>query len=245
MGIRLVFSVAVAAFLPFALAFAQEKAILVINKGVGGSSTRDLLKSFSTSVEALHPRHVVVFVGMNDAGNTHKLVPIEEYEANLNTLIDKIRAIGAAPYLVTIHSIVEAEHASRHKKELLPPEGMNKKLARYNEVILKVAEAQKAPVVRFEQIFEANGGARKLTRNLENMKISDGVHLTPEGYRVLAQAVYEVLRAHVRRGETVVCFGDSLTFGSGMKGEGTATGQTYPAQLSTLLNKTEHDSDSR
>ena len=230
---------------PLALALAQERPVSVINKGVGGSSTRDLLRTFQAAVESLHPEHVVVYAGMNDAGNTHKLVPIEEYEANLNTLIEKIRAVGATPYLVTIHSIVEAEHASRHKKELLPPDGMNKKLARYNEVILKVAAAQRVPVIRFDQVFEANGGARKLTRNKENMKISDGVHLTPEGYRLLAQAAYDVLRTRVKPGETVVCFGDSLTFGSGMQGEGTATGQTYPARLAALLNKTEHDSNGR
>jgi lysophospholipase L1-like esterase len=236
---HVIFSAVVMVFLPFALAFAQEKPILVINKGGGGSSTRDLLKSLPASVEALHPQRVVVFVGMNDAANTYKLVPIEEYEGNLRTLVEKIRGLGAMPYLVTIHSIVEAEHASRHRKELLPPEGMNKKLARYNEAIVKVAEAEKVPLVRFDQLFEANGGARKLTRNMENMKISDGVHLTPEGYRLLAQAVYDVLRTHVKPGETVVCFGDSLTFGSGMKGEGTATGETYPARLAALLNKTQ------
>jgi lysophospholipase L1-like esterase len=224
------------ALVPMALAPAQEKSIVVVNKGVGGSTTRDLLKSFPTAVEALHPQHVVLFVGMNDAANTHKLVPIEEYEANLNALIEKISAAGATPYLVTIHSIVEAEHAARHKKELLPPDGMNKKLAKYNEVILKVAKARKVAVVRFDQVFEANGGARKLTRNMESMKISDGVHLTPDGYRLLSQAVFEALRGKVKPGDAVVCFGDSLTFGSGMTGQGTATGQTYPAFLAGLLN---------
>ena len=234
---RIVVAAVVVGMMPLALALAQEKTVSVVNKGMGGSTTRDLLKAFPTAVEALRPQHVVLFVGMNDAANTGKLVPIEEYEANLNTLVGKIRALGAAPYLVTIHSIIEAEHATRHKKELLPPEGMNWKLAKYNEVIVRVAEAQKVPVVRFDQVFEANGGARKLTRNKENMKISDGVHLTPEGYRLLAQTVYEVIHERVKPGETVACLGDSLTFGSGMQGEGTATGQTYPARLAEMLNK--------
>jgi lysophospholipase L1-like esterase len=233
---RIAVSALVAGLVPTAFALAQEKAILVLNKGVGGSTTRDLLKSFAASVEALHPQHVVLFVGMNDAGNTHKLVPIEEYEANLITLIAKIRGVGARPYLAAIHSIVEAEHASRHKKELLPPEGMNKKLEKFNHVIMKVAEAQKVPVIRFDQAFQASGGARKLTRNKENMSISDGVHLTADGYRLLAQTVFRTLRDKVQPGETVVCLGDSLTFGSGVPGQGTATGQTYPALLSAFLN---------
>ena len=234
---RIVVVAVIVGMMPLALALAQERTVSVVNKGVGGSTTRDLLKAFPTAVEPLRPQHVVLFVGMNDAANTGKLVSIEEYETNLNTLIGRIRGLGAAPYLVTIHSIVEAEHATRHKKELLPPEGMNKKLAKYNEVIVRVAESEKVPVVRFDRVFEANGGARKLTRNRESMKISDGVHLTPEGYRLLAQTVYEVIHERVKPGETVVCLGDSLTFGSGMQGEGTATGQTYPARLAEMLNK--------
>ena len=44
--------------------------------------------------------------------------------------------------------------------------------------------------------------------------------------------VYEV-----KAGDTVVCFGDSLTFGSGVKGAGTTEGEAYPAVLRRLFEQ--------
>ncbi|WP_372934509.1 hypothetical protein [Mariniphaga sediminis] len=35
----------------------------------------------------------------------------------------------------------------------------------------------------------------------------------------------------------IICFGDSLTFGVYMKGEGTAEGDTYPAILKQLITR--------
>ena len=33
----------------------------------------------------------------------------------------------------------------------------------------------------------------------------------------------------------IACLGDSITFGSAMKGQGSCTGETYPGRLSALL----------
>ena len=41
----------------------------------------------------------------------------------------------------------------------------------------------------------------------------------------------------VKAGDTVVCFGDSLTFGSGVKGAGTTEGEAYPAVLRRLFEQ--------
>ena len=55
--------------------------------------------------------------------------------------------------------------------------------------------------------------------------------LTPAAYALLGQRTFEAIGARVKPGETVVCFGDSLTFGASVKGAGTAEGETYPAAL--------------
>ena len=47
----------------------------------------------------------------------------------------------------------------------------------------------------------------------------------------LGKRAFEVIGERVKHGDTVVCFGDSLTFGAGAKGAGTVTGETYPAAL--------------
>ncbi|MCX6997378.1 MAG: hypothetical protein NTV49_09895 [Kiritimatiellaeota bacterium] len=53
----------------------------------------------------------------------------------------------------------------------------------------------------------------------------------------LADEVAQALRGRVKAGETVACVGDSLTYGSHMAGEGTATGTTYPAFLAGMLRQ--------
>jgi lysophospholipase L1-like esterase len=57
------------------------------------------------------------------------------------------------------------------------------------------------------------------------------VHLTAAAYALLGQSVFEAIGSRVQAGETVVCFGDSLTFGAGVQGAGTASCETYPAAL--------------
>jgi hypothetical protein len=45
-----------------------------------------------------------------------------------------------------------------------------------------------------------------------------------------------VLSPVVVSGDKVACMGDSVTFGIKMTGEGTVTGDTYPAVLNAMLN---------
>ena len=58
-------------------------------------------------------------------------------------------------------------------------------------------------------------------------------YLTPEP----GAAPFVSVGASVKAGDTVVCFGDSLTFGSGVKGAGTTEGEAYPAVLRRLFEQ--------
>ena len=78
---------------------------------------------------------------------------------------------------------------------------------------------------------------KSLIRNKANAKSLDGVHLTQEGYRLMAEMIAGLLKDTVKPSDVVVCFGDSITLGAGMKGQGTAFGETYPAWLAVCLNR--------
>jgi len=76
-------------------------------------------------------------------------------------------------------------------------------------------------------------------RNEANSRSKDGVHPTSGGYDVIAGAVYQGMKtAGWQDAGAVVCFGDSITYGAGMKGAGTAAvdAETYPAKLARLLD---------
>jgi lysophospholipase L1-like esterase len=77
--------------------------IVVVKAGVGGDDTVRGLKRIDTDVLAHHPTVVVIMFGVNDEnraaqGNT---VPPAAYRKNLVTMIEKIRAAGGTPVLMT------------------------------------------------------------------------------------------------------------------------------------------------
>lgn len=76
-----------------------------------------------------------------------------------------------------------------------------------------------------------------IIQNEWNMQVPDGVHFTAEGNELLADLVVDrLVELHsLFPAVRIVCFGDSLTYGSRMKGAGTSTGHTYPAYLKNKI----------
>ena len=74
--------------------------------------------------------------------------------------------------------------------------------------------------------------------NPANSNRRDGMHLTAEGLKIMAEAAGEKIRKYFPDVRTIVCFGDSITYGVYMPGKGTAgiDALTYPGQLLKLLN---------
>jgi lysophospholipase L1-like esterase len=56
------------------------------------------------------------------------------------------------------------------------------------------------------------------------------------GYKVMAAAIYQTILGFKPKSKTVICFGDSITKGYRLKGEGTTEGEPYPAVLKRMLN---------
>ena len=51
------------------------------------------------------------------------------------------------------------------------------------------------------------------------------------GNKALAECFLNVVAGQIKGKTTIVCFGDSITWGAGVKGSGTTQGDTYPAYL--------------
>jgi lysophospholipase L1-like esterase len=71
-----------------------------------------------------------------------------------------------------------------------------------------------------------------------NATADDGVHPTKEGYFIIGTAVYQAITDYMPNVKSIVCFGDSITFGYKMTGQGKVTGDSYPALLNRMLNTT-------
>src|SRR5690606_22682655 len=104
-----------------------------------------------------------------------------------------------------------------------------------NQTIEAIAKRKNTLFFDIGRIIEKIGkiGPEKdsLLTNTENGKTKDGVHPTPDGYRLMGALVYQFLCDHGLPKEQIVCFGDSIT-----KGDGSIDGESYPAYLAKLLS---------
>ena len=219
---------------------ASAAPVKVLNKGIGGHTSANGLSRYARDVEKLAPDHLILYFGINDALNSGKLVPLANFRANLQQMIDRARKLKVKTIILTTPNPIVASYLKkRHPTH--PQQDLDAWLKAYDQVVRELAKKNALPLADLRKRFldhQPDQEAKtSLIRNLANSKSMDGVHPTAEGYKVIAQLMAETLGDAVKPGDRVVCMGDSITFGSGMTGAGTATGDTYPAQLSLLLNK--------
>ncbi|MHB9139501.1 MAG: DUF459 domain-containing protein, partial [Victivallaceae bacterium] len=225
-----------------ALSIAGEtKPVLVFNKGIGGNNTANALSRIEKDVLPIKPDCLIVEFGMNDAINSDNLIEPQQFAKNINNMIEKAQSANIKNIaLVTVNPVVEKYVMSRHKKYPFT-ETPNERIKKYNDIIKNIIQDKNLILIDLNSLIVENKGATEhaesLIRNQANSKSADGVHLTAEGNKLLAEAAAEQLKNVIKPGDTVVCFGDSITFGANLKGAGTVAGDTYPAYLQSLLNK--------
>ncbi|MFA6135186.1 MAG: GDSL-type esterase/lipase family protein [Phycisphaerae bacterium] len=214
----------------------------IINAGIGGDNTADLLARLDRDVLAHAPELVVLLAGTNDLLNSRNEVPLAQYRENLGALVRRIQAKGIRLVLMTMPPVYPPYLLQRHPAEFYGRGGPAPRLAAGNAVVHEVARENHLPVVELFDAFQQAGGASErpasLIRNAANSGKEDGIHPTAAGYRLIGGLVAEVMvRENLSSRRRIVCFGDSITRGVHMAGEGTATGETYPAFLSRALDE--------
>ncbi|MBQ6598494.1 MAG: hypothetical protein IJH79_13155, partial [Lentisphaeria bacterium] len=189
-------------FLPLLLA-AQ---VQVYNGGIGGHNTRQGVKRIDNLLRQYKPTIVVIGYGANDAVNSKALVPASEFKANLAGMIAAARKKQVR--LIVLNSCnpcIDSYLASRHKYsgDLKPSE----RVKEYNKLIAETAAEQNVIFNDFHAAVMKNGGASGdrtcLLRNEANSKVKDGLHLTAEGAKLLAETVAEALDGKVKNGDRI------------------------------------------
>ena len=214
-------------------ALAAPAPLTVYNKGIGGNNSRAGRARFEKDVLALKPDFVFIYFGLNDTLNEPAFVPLDQFVDNLTWMVRKARAAGIRPVLCTIHYVKEGPLLKRHKKESYGVEGPNGKIDGYNKAIRTLSRDRAVPLADFcAAVEKAQKQPRKSNVDEPVEFVSrDGVHLTASGNRLLAQCFAAAVASRLVGNETIVCLGDSVTYGAGVKGAGTADGDTYPAML--------------
>lgn len=174
--------------------------IKVVNRGIGGDTTRDVLKRIQNDVLDEKPDIVVMLLGGNDAGQK---IPRETARENLEEIVEKIKKTGAKLLLLQYHLLPNIDH----------PETAWHHLIDNNDLIASVAENAKIPLLDMAKPMREtlnNASLTEFTDRDEDGKAhwqsapitqehlvneKDGVHLNPGGELVFAREVYKKLQS--------------------------------------------------
>ena len=90
----------------------------IINAGVGGNNSAQLLSRLDKDVIAARPDLVIVMVGTNDMLNENKMLSYETYKSNLQQIVKDIKKTGCQVLLVSSPPADSAYLFTRHDRTL-------------------------------------------------------------------------------------------------------------------------------
>ncbi|MGS2738233.1 GDSL-type esterase/lipase family protein [Sinomicrobium sp. M5D2P17] len=213
----------------------------VINSGVCGNTTGDLLTHLDADVWEKHPDLILLMIGTNDMLNTSKMISFKEYEDNLRTILNKIKEWKIGCILVSPPPVDTIYLYQRHDPEMFKQDP-NSKLDSITSVMKKLKDIYGFGMIDLYHVFSEKKipvhNQDRFIKNELNSGEKDGVHPTAEGYYFMAERIYEYLMQNnlIENGIKILCFGDSITYGKHVKGQGTSLGETYPAFLQKLID---------
>ena len=210
----------------------------VYNAGFPGDTTLELLKRFDRDVANHFPDVVVLLIGSNDMFYPGHMLDIATYRKNLNALLGRIDNISAQAILLTAPRFLKNLLIENFPETINHQFSLDERMDMLNQTIREVAEVRYIPLVdTYSLITPVDESAFSLVLNPANSGRNDGMHMTDEGYKVIAGNVYKTLKDNYPDARTIVCFGDSITYGVYMPGKGSAEkeAKTYPGQLYKML----------
>lgn len=175
--------------------------IEVINAGISGHKSTDMLERFQRDVLDKKPQLVTISVGVNDVwhgfydnhpmGDGPRGIKLEDYRRNVEEMVRRAEAAGAKVVVLSTTVI----HEDLENRE-------NAKLVGYNAALHDIARKNNAVFIDFQKPFHALINAYRAIGARDNLLTVDGVHMNPLGNKVMAYTVLSGLEvpADLREG---------------------------------------------
>lgn len=161
------------------------------NAGVSGDKCADALVRFDGDIAAYKPKVVTILLGMNDGTyRPFDQQTFDTYERDMTAVVDKIKATGATPVVMT-PTMFDAR-AARLRKQTNEPRDRyyNSVLAYYGSLLREMADTQGLGFVdMYGPLNELTRGER--SKNPEFTMIADAVHPDAPGQAVMAVALLD------------------------------------------------------
>lgn len=158
----------------------------VINAGISGHKSTDMLERFQRDVLDKKPDMVTISVGVNDVwhgfydnhpmGDGPRGIPLPDYRKNVEEMVSRAKAAGVKVVILSTTVI----HEDLQNRE-------NAKLVGYNTALRDIARSSGALFVDYQKPFQALIKAYQSTTGArDNLLTVDGVHMNPLGNKVMA-----------------------------------------------------------
>lgn len=163
----------------------------VINRGIAGDRSRDLLARWEADVLSAQPSVVSIMIGINDTWRRYDAddpTSVEAYETNLRRMLDSARNGGIATVLMEPFAVPTGNVKPTWRADLNPKLGIVHSLAAEYEAVLVPLDSCFLEEIRF-----GLASAQELA--------PDGVHPGPFGHERIASLWLEYtaeLRADLR-----------------------------------------------
>jgi acyl-CoA thioesterase-1 len=161
-----------------------EKEVRFLNRGIGGNLTRDLVERWQQDCLDLHPTWISLLVGINDTWrryDSNNVTSIESFEQSYRTLLEQ-NAASLKAHLIICEPFVLPVTAERESWQ----EDIGPKIA----TIRRLAREYRAIYVPFDGLF-----AQASTQRPPAFWAADGVHPSPAGHALMAQAWLRAVNA--------------------------------------------------
>jgi lysophospholipase L1-like esterase len=162
----------------------SRQRILILNRGIPGSTVRHLVARWQSDVLELKPDWLSIMIGINDVWPKFDAtqpdewhVSIDEYASTLEYLISITRPQLKGMVLMTPYCI-EPNRA----------DPMRAMMDRYGDVVRRLADQHQAILVDTQAAFDC------VLKEVHPMELAlDRVHLKPRGHVIIAQAFLKSL----------------------------------------------------
>lgn len=176
-----------------------ERTIYLVNAGIGGHKSTDMLNRFERDVLQYKPDWVTISVGVNDVWheflkeqlhrNDLSGVPLAQFKEKLTAMVTSAQSAGAKVALFTTTII---------KENLSGPE--NQKLVAYNKAIRMIARDHHCLLADMDQAFrEALSPHQKIGMSDRGILTDDGVHMLPSGNWLMAMTALQAFGCPAER----------------------------------------------
>lgn len=157
---------------------------IVVNTGVDGSTTDDVLCDFGWLISRFDPSVVFLMFAMNDC-QADQVSP-DAFRENLRTLVHRIRSINAVPVLQAPNPVKRVSVTPPHYKS-------REHLARYVSIISDVAASCKVIFIDHWSAWQGSFGVMNGDQCKYEKLLDDELHPNGEGHRAMARLIFKEL----------------------------------------------------